>query len=77
MKSASRLLIIKRELPELGQLGRTAGSFLLDLEMLVMTPGGRERTRSEFATLLADAGFKLARSVPTGSPVRIFDACLV
>ena len=38
---------------------------LLDLEMLVMV-GGRERTEAEFRDLLAAAGLRLARVVPTG-----------
>src|SRR5215510_4387324 len=49
IKSADKLLIMERELPELGQPGRAAEAFLLDLEMLVMMPGGRERTGSELA----------------------------
>jgi hypothetical protein len=40
-------------------------SKILDLEMLVMTHGGRERTEREFAALFDRAGFKLARIVPT------------
>ena len=74
MAPASKLLLVERELPEPGQAGRTAEAFLLDLEMLVMTPGGRERTRSEFSSLLAGAGFNLAKIVPTGAPVSIIEA---
>lgn len=37
---------------------------LLDLEMLLV-PGGKERTADEFATLLAAAGWKLTRIIPT------------
>jgi hypothetical protein len=46
----------------------------LDLEMLVVTPGGRERTTEELTRLLAGAGFELARVVPTQSPVSILEA---
>jgi hypothetical protein len=74
MTPASKLLLVERELPEPEQAGRTAEAFLLDLEMLVMTLGGRERTRSEFASLLDGAGFNLARIVPTGAPVSIIEA---
>lgn len=74
MAPASKLLLVERQLPEPGQAGRTAEAFLLDLEMLVMTPGGRERTRSEFASLLAGAGFNLAKIVPTAAPVSIIEA---
>ena len=74
MTAGGKLLIIERELPEIGAPGQTAEAFLLDLEMLVMTPGGRERTRSEFARLLSDTQFKLVRIVPTTSPLSIFEA---
>ncbi|KAF0245410.1 MAG: O-methyltransferase family [Planctomycetota bacterium] len=46
---------------------------LLDLEMLAMTQGGRERTAGEFRELLGKAGFKLARIVPTRSPVSVIE----
>ncbi len=36
-----------------------------DVEMLVLTPGGRERTAEEFQQLFARAGLKLRRIVPT------------
>ena len=47
---------------------------LLDLEMLVLTPRGRERTKVEFARLLGSAGFRLARVVPTKTPLSIVEA---
>jgi hypothetical protein len=47
---------------------------LLDLEMLVLTPRGRERTKTEFATLLRGAGFRLSRVIPTESPLSIVEA---
>jgi len=46
---------------------------LMDLEMLVMTQGGRERTAAEFRTLLDAAGFHLTRIVPTPSPFSIVE----
>jgi O-methyltransferase domain len=45
----------------------------LDLEMLLL-PGGRERTEEEYRSLLANAGFKLTRVVPTKSPVCVIEA---
>jgi O-methyltransferase domain/Dimerisation domain len=45
---------------------------LLDLEMLVMA-GGRERTEVEFRDLLAAAGLRLARIVPTRSPTSVIE----
>jgi len=47
---------------------------LLDLEMLVLTPRGRERTKQEFAKLLRGAGFRLARVIATESPLSIVEA---
>jgi O-methyltransferase domain len=37
---------------------------LQDLIMLVL-PGGQERTEAEYAALLSEAGFRLRRVVPT------------
>ncbi len=37
---------------------------LLDLEMLVLTPRGRERNQAEFRDLLKRSGFKLNRVIP-------------
>jgi SAM-dependent methyltransferase len=47
---------------------------LLDLEMLVLTPRGRERTKAEFAKLLRGAEFRLSRVIPTESPLSIVEA---
>jgi hypothetical protein len=46
---------------------------LLDLVMLAV-PGGRERTPDEYRDLLAKAGLRLTRIVPTPSPVSIIEA---
>jgi len=46
---------------------------LLDLEMLTL-PGGRERTEDEFRSLFAQAGYRLARVVPTKSPLSVVEA---
>jgi SAM-dependent methyltransferase len=45
---------------------------LLDLEMLVMV-GGRERTEDDFRDLLAGAGFRMTRIVPTASPTCVIE----
>jgi SAM-dependent methyltransferase len=47
---------------------------LLDLEMLVLTPRGRERTKTEFASLLRRAGFRLSRVIPTKGPLSVVEA---
>jgi hypothetical protein len=47
---------------------------LLDLEMLVLTPGGKERTEAEYRSLFRRASFELTRVVPTQSPVSVLEA---
>jgi hypothetical protein len=70
MKPSSRLLLIEMVLPP----GNTPHpGKLLDLMMLV-GPGGRERTQEEYAALLAKAGLKLTRVVPTESAVSVVEA---
>jgi hypothetical protein len=46
---------------------------IMDLEMMVL-PGGRERNEPEWKALLADAGFRLERVIPTPLPQRIIEA---
>ena len=47
---------------------------MLDIEMLVMTVGGKERTEAEFAELFASSGLRLNRIVPTGRPICVIEA---
>jgi 2-polyprenyl-3-methyl-5-hydroxy-6-metoxy-1,4-benzoquinol methylase len=51
--------------PDLGKV--------LDLEMLVIA-SGRERTEAEYRQLLAGAGWRLTRVLPTKSPTQIVEA---
>jgi hypothetical protein len=46
---------------------------LLDVNMLVMCPGGKERTSEEFRTLFAAAGFNMTRIVPTQGIVSVVE----
>jgi hypothetical protein len=50
------------------------GSKLLDLELMVMTERGRERTEDEYAALFRKAGLKLSRVVPTQSSMFVLEA---
>ena len=50
---------------------------LLDIEMLVMTEGGKERTEPEYRELLHNAGWKLNRIVPTQAPISIIESVRV
>jgi hypothetical protein len=45
----------------------------LDIEMLV-APGGKERTASEYAELFRQSGLKLSRVIPTRSPYSVIEA---
>ena len=74
MPAGSRLFIIERKLPDLATPETNPEGFLTDLEMLVMTSGGRERTEAEFRDLLTNAGFELVRIVPTASSLFAFEA---
>ena len=70
MNPGSRLLIIEMVLPT----GDTPHpGKMLDMMMLV-GPGGQERTEQEYAALLKKAGFLLTRVVPTESPVSVVEA---
>jgi hypothetical protein len=44
-----------------------------DLNMLV-APGGQERTREEFASLLATAGFRLLNVIPNQTGFQVIEA---
>lgn len=74
MSADARLLIVEMILPPPWQADRAPMTNLLDLEMLVTTPGGKERTEDEYRALLAGAGLRLTRSVPTQSLVSILEA---
>jgi hypothetical protein len=49
---------------------------ILDIVMLV-APGGQERTAAEYTPLLAKAGFRVTRVVPTDSAASVVEAVLV
>jgi hypothetical protein len=70
MGTHARLLVIERVLsagdePDFGKLS--------DLQMLVFTPSGRERTEAEFRALYEAAGFRLTAVIPTSSPLSIIE----
>jgi hypothetical protein len=65
----SRLLVVERDL---GPPNEAAPAKLSDLNMLV-APGGRERTREEYAALLDAAGFRLDAVTPAGPELAVFE----
>ena len=72
MTPGSRLLIIEMVLPS--DNAPHPGK-MLDMMMLV-GPGGQERTESEYRELLGKAGFRLTRLVPTETAVSVVEAVL-
>jgi hypothetical protein len=70
MPAHGKVLIVETVVPEGDE---PHYSKLLDLEMLV-SPGGAERTAREYRELLAAAGFRLTRIVPTRSPFSVVEA---
>jgi hypothetical protein len=53
-----------------GAPNEAAAAKLIDLQMLV-SAGGRERTRDEYAALFAAAGFRLAGVRPTAGGLSV------
>ena len=69
MSTGSRLLLIESVIPSGNE--PFPGKFL-DLVMLLI-PGGKERTRDEYRELFEQSGFELTRIVPTGTEVSILE----
>lgn len=69
MPANGRLILVDCVVPETDE---PHFSKFIDLNMLVMT-GGKERTEKEFEELLAAAGFKLLRVIPTELPTSIVE----
>jgi hypothetical protein len=70
MKPDAKLLIVEMVLPEGDEphMGK-----MLDM-MMLLVPGGEERTANEYEALLASNGFRMTRVVPTGSAVSVVEA---
>ena len=70
MPAHGRLLVVESVIPPGNE--PFAGKFL-DLVMLLI-PGGKERTEGEYRTLFQQAGFELSKIIPTGSEVSVIEA---
>jgi hypothetical protein len=70
MNPNGKLLIVEMVLPEGDEphMGK-----MLDM-MMLLVPGGEERTPSEYADLLESNGFRIERIVPTSSAVSVIEA---
>ena len=70
MGTYGRVLLIEAVI---GDVNEPDFAKILDIEMLV-TPGGQERTATEYADLFRRSGLKLSRVIPTRSPYSIIEA---
>jgi hypothetical protein len=70
MADNGRVLVVEQVIPPGNDpfIGK-----LLDVNMLVMCPGGKERTVEEFRDLFAKAGFNLTKIVPTHGIVSVVE----
>ncbi|MEG4576766.1 methyltransferase [Microcoleus sp. N3A4] len=71
MGDKGKLLLAEMVIP-LGNKTLSSFSFL-DLNMLVMLPGGSERTEAEYRALFEAAGFQLTKIVPTQSTISLIE----
>jgi hypothetical protein len=69
MGEGGKVLIIEMVVPDGNQ---PSPSKVMDVQMLIST-GGKERTESEYRSLLEESGFKLNRIMPTNSPFSILE----
>lgn len=83
-RSRRILTLIREQLPANGRVllcemvvpdsPEPAPAKFLDIEMLALTAGGKERTVQEFTDLFASAGLRLNRVISTGTPYCVIEA---
>jgi hypothetical protein len=71
MHSGSRLLLVESVMPA-GDARHPAR--MLDTVMMILTPGGVERSEKQYGQLVEQAGFRLRRVLLTQSPVSVIEA---
>lgn len=69
MSQGDKLLLVESVIP---QGNEPFMAKFLDLAMMLM-PGGKERTEDEFRKLYNQAGFDLARIIPTSTDVSVIE----
>ena len=76
MPRHAKLLLIERLLPERADPddGRGRTNLLMDINMMLMAPGGRERREAEHRALLTQSGLHVNRVLRTASPMAIIEA---
>lgn len=70
IKKDGRLLVIEAVVPT---GNKSHFSKLMDIEMMVIYPNGRERTQAEFSRLYEASGFQLNRILSTAAPVSVIE----
>jgi hypothetical protein len=70
MTADARLLVVEHAVPTTH--GPHFAKFM-DMNMLALTAGGRERTEAAFARLLTEAGLTLRRTVPTAIDIAVLE----
>lgn len=73
MAGRARLLVVEALMQPDPKHGLPT-EYLIDMQMMAMFGRARERSADEFRGLLAEAGFDIARIVPTASSVSILEA---
>ncbi len=73
LPTQGRVFLFEMMVPEGGQ---PSPAKMIDIEMLVATCGGKERTESEFRQLFQAAGLTLESITPTKSPMCLLEARL-
>jgi hypothetical protein len=83
-RSQRILTLIREQLPAQGRVllcelvvpdsPAPAPAKFLDIEMLALTVGGKERTVQEFTDLFVSAGLRLTRIIPTSTPYCVIEA---
>ena len=71
MSGEARLLICERIVPPGNE---PSSAKLIDLHMMMTNHGGKERTEQEYRDLLAAAGFRIERVIPTSTPWSVIEA---
>jgi hypothetical protein len=74
MSDRARLVLLERRFPErVENADEMLTTVMGDLHMMVVL-GGKERTDNEYRELLAQAGLRLTRVVPTETEFAAFEA---
>jgi hypothetical protein len=72
MSHGGRVLLCEAVIPD--KAGEPSPAALIDLEMLVMAPGARQRTAADFERLFQDAGLRLSGITAVGDTYSVVEA---